>query len=430
MPIPPNEAATRLPSASASQEPQLGRRFGYWSGHFVVVASMIGAGILTTSGYTLRATENPAALLALWCVGGIMALAGALTVAELATTFPEVGGDYLFVREGFGPSAGFVAGWATFLLGFTAPTAVVALISSSYLLAPHAGVFETQASPWLAANNNRLLASVLIVIATLVHCWGHRESARFQIVITILKLSILTLLAVAGLAVGHGSWQPLIESRWPSGSQWPALATGLIYVGYSYSGWNGAAYLAGEIRDPARLLPRCLIWGTLSVMAIYLLVNLTYVYALDPALLRGLPPGAEANVAELAMNQLFGANVGGVIATLLGVGLIASLGAFLMIGPRVAVAMANAGVFPHFAGRYHSRRQVPMAATLVQGSLAFFAGLVGLVSGNPRLHLRRLGRHLWADDCQHFSHPPPAGRLAGELARVRTQSGISTRGAR
>ena len=136
-----------LPDTSAALLPP--RKFGYWTGTFVVVASMIGAGILTTSGYTLQATGNPTALLARWVVGGLMALAGAFTIAELSTALPHAGGDYVFVREGFGRGAGFVAGWATFVLGFCGPTAVVAHIAVSYLSAPFAGYAE-DGLPWWA----------------------------------------------------------------------------------------------------------------------------------------------------------------------------------------------------------------------------------------------------------------------------------------
>ena len=121
-----------------TQHPPEPRQFGYWAGHFVVVGSMIGAGILTTSGLILRDTGNPAALLALWAVGGLLAICGAVTVAELATKLPRSGGDYVFVREAFGRGAGFVSGWATFTLGFAAPTAVIAILSLKYLTAPYA----------------------------------------------------------------------------------------------------------------------------------------------------------------------------------------------------------------------------------------------------------------------------------------------------
>ncbi len=349
------------------------RRFGYWTGHFVVLASMIGAGILTTSGYTLQATGNPAALLALWLLGGVMALAGAITIAEVATALPQAGGDYVFVREGFGPGAGVVAGWATFVVGFAGPTAVVAHLALAYLTAPFADRLASILPPWAARSAVPIEASLLIGLVTFLHCLGHRESARFQALVTSFKIVLLVGLGVGGIAFGNGDWRHLaVGSSWPTATQWPALATGLIYVSYAYSGWNGAAYLAGEIRDPSRLLPRALIWGTLSVVVLYLLVNLTYVYALDPAAMTArspMDPEVE-KVAELAVAQLFGRTAANAFAILVGLSLVASVSAYILTGPRVTFAMAQDGVFPTFAGRLHTTREVPVRATVAQGLTA------------------------------------------------------------
>jgi APA family basic amino acid/polyamine antiporter len=344
------------------------RKFGYWTGHFVVVASMIGAGILTTSGYTLQATGNPSALLALWVVGGLMALCGAFTVAELSTALPHAGGDYVFVREGFGRGAGFVAGWATFVLGFCGPTAVIAHIAVSYLSAPFADYF-TDGLPWWAVPAG---ASLLIAVVTVSHCLGQVQSGRIQVVITTVKFVLLLVLGVGGLAFGKGDWTHLSAGHWPSTAQWPALATGLIYVSYAYSGWNGAAYLAGEIRDPVKLLPRTLLFGTLTVFALYLLVNLAYVFALDPADMtsRSFDDPAVQKVAETAMTRMFGREVANVFGVLIGLSLVASASAYVLTGPRVTFAMARDGYFPAFAGRLHPRRGIPMWATLAQGGLA------------------------------------------------------------
>jgi APA family basic amino acid/polyamine antiporter len=344
------------------------RKFGYWTGTFVVVASMIGAGILTTSGYTLQATGNPTALLALWVVGGLMALAGAFTIAELSTALPHAGGDYVFVREGFGRGAGFVAGWATFVLGFCGPTAVVAHIAVSYLSAPFAGYFEGGLPWWVVPAG----ASVLIAVVTAAHCLGQSESGRFQVAITSVKFVLLVGLGVGGVLFGKGDWAHLTAGHWPTASQWPALATGLIYVSYAYSGWNGAAYLAGEIRDPARLLPRTLLFGTLTVVALYLVVNLAYVFALDPADMtaRSFDDPAVQKVAEAAVARLFGRETANVFGVLIGLSLVASASAYVLTGPRVTFAMARDGDFPAFAGRLHPRRGVPVWATLAQGGLA------------------------------------------------------------
>jgi APA family basic amino acid/polyamine antiporter len=353
-----------MPDSSAPSLPP--RKFGYWTGHFVVVASMIGAGILTTSGYTLQATGNPTALIALWVVGGLMALAGAFTVAELATALPQAGGDYVFVREGFGRGAGFVAGWATFVLGFCGPTAVIAHIAVTYLTSPFAGSAEGGLPGWVVPAG----ASLLIAAVTVVHCLGQSESGRFQIAITTVKFALLLGLGVGGLLFGKGDWGHLSAGHWPTASQWPALATGLIYVSYAYSGWNGAAYLAGEIRDPAKLLPRTLLWGTLTVLALYLLVNLAYVFALDPHGMAALPPDEVQKVAETAVVRMFGRETANVFGVLIGLSLVASASAYVLTGPRVTFAMARDGDFPAFAGRLHPRRGIPVWATLAQGGLA------------------------------------------------------------
>ncbi len=338
------------------------RRFGFWTGLFVVAASMIGAGVLTTSGYTLQATGNPAAVLALWAVGGLMALCGALTIAELATALPHAGGDYIFVREGFGRGAGFVAGWATFVVGFCGPTAVIAITAATHLTGPF------NLPGWVVPAG----ATLLIAAVTLAHCLGQTESGRFQVAVTVVTVGVLLAVGAGGILFGDGNWGHLSASHWPPSSQWPALANGLILVSYSYAGWNGAGYIAGEIRDPARLLPRALVFGTLGVTALYLLVNAAYVYALDPAdMAARLAKDPEVEkVAETAVARLFGRGTANVFAAVIGLSLVAAVSAYVLTGPRVTFAMARDGMFPAFAGRLHPTRSVPVWATLAQGTLA------------------------------------------------------------
>jgi basic amino acid/polyamine antiporter, APA family len=350
------------------------RRFGYWAGHFVVVGSMIGAGILTTSGYTLRETGNPTALLVLWALGGLLALCGALAVAELATALPRSGGDYVFVRTAFGRGAGFVSGWATFVLGFAAPTAVVAHLALTYLTRPYADFLGAALPVWVAESVVPLGATALILTVAAVHTLGARQSTWLQLIATCTTAGILLAIAVGGILFGRGDWNHLAAGGWPSGGQWPALAIGLIYVGYAYAGWNAAGYLAGEMRDPARNLPRSLIGGTLTVAVLYLLVNLAYVYALDPVAMTQKSEDEVKQVAELAVHALFGQTAARVVAAALGLCLVASVSAFLLTGPRVAFAMARDGVFPTFAARLHATRATPVAATLTQAVIA-----IGLV---------------------------------------------------
>jgi APA family basic amino acid/polyamine antiporter len=358
----------------ADAQPTEARKYGYWAGHFVVVASMIGAGILTISGFTLNATGNPGALLGLWVLGGVLALCGAVTVAELATALPRSGGDYVFVGEAYGPGAAFVSGWATFVIGFAAPTAVVSHLALKYLVAP----FKSQLTEWHADGPKWAIligANALVLGVAAIHSLGAKESTRFQVATTLIKISILVGIAVAGLLFGKGDWNHLSASHQPTGGEWAALAIGLIYVGYAYAGWNGASYLAGEIREPARLLPRVMVFGTLTVLALYLLVNLTYVYALDPVAMKEVSFPDFSEVGRFAVEKMFGENASNVFAVVVGLSLVASVSAYVLTGPRVAFAMARGGAFPGYAGRLHPTRQTPIAATWTQAAIS-----VGLIT--------------------------------------------------
>jgi APA family basic amino acid/polyamine antiporter len=349
---------------SDTDAPAESRRFGYWAGHFVVVGSMIGAGILTTSGELLRQTGNPGAVLALWAVGGVLALCGALAIAELATALPKSGGDYVFVRAAFGRGAGFVSGWATFTLGFAAPVAVVAHLALTYLTAPFAADLADLLPAWAAGHVVQIGATLLILAVGVTHSLGHEHSSWLQTLATVVTAAVLLAIAAGGIVFGRGDWGHLSAAAWPPAGQWPALAGGLVYVSYAYAGWNGAGYLAGEIRDPARTLPRCLVGGTLTVTALYLLVNLAYVFALDPAAMTARPESEVRPVAELAVRSLFGDAAARVVAVALGLCLVATVSAFVLTGPRVAFAMARDGAFPAFAGRLHATRHTPIPATL------------------------------------------------------------------
>ncbi len=354
------------------------RRFGYWTGHFVVVASMVGAGILTSSGLMLKDAGNPVVLLSLWIIGGLLAVAGAATVAELATKLPTFGGDYLFAKVAFGPEIGFVVGWSSFILGFVAPIAVIAILSASYLIAPFEGWLLTQTPEWFASNNEKILASLMILIVTYFHIRTHKESSLFQIGSTALKMGLLGLLVVVGLLSGQGEWSHFTHSSESTKSIGAIFAIGIIRVSYAYSGWNGAGYLGGEIRDPVRLLPRCLIEGTLSVTLLYVLLNVLYIYAIDPVEFATMSNDDAQRIAEVVTTRQFGASVGSVLSVLIGISLIASISAYVLTGPRIIFAMARDGFFPRMAGSLQNSNDLPVAATIVLGIAS--AGIVWMGS--------------------------------------------------
>ncbi len=357
-----------LNSSSDSSPPghlQLERAFGPWTGIFVVISSMVGAGILTSSGYTLRDTGNPAALFLLWTIGGLMALCGAFCIAEMSTALPRTGGDYIFVREAFGPGAGAVAGWATFLLGFAAPTAVVARLAADYTLAALTFFVENPFAEQIETVKS-VFASSLILVIGVVHCLGQRESSFLQGATTLAKFCTLAGLALMGIFFGKCDWAYFQASHWPAEREWGFLSSGLIYVSYAYIGWNGAAYIAGEIKNPAKNLPIALVCGCFLVTVLYLIMNLFYVLALNPADMPDRSIEEVGPIAELATRSSLGPTVAGWVSAIMGLGLVASVSAFLLTGPRVAVAMAHDLVFPSFAAKLHTQWKTPVAATLCQ----------------------------------------------------------------
>src|SRR5499427_8453889 len=277
------------------------RRLGAVHAAALVVASMVGTGVFTVTGSLLASLPSAALVLAAWAIAGVLALCGAAVYAELGTMMPRVGGEYVYVSRAFGPAAGFLSGWVALIVGFAAPTAVGALGFASYV---HAVV---PALPQTA------VAVALIVIATAVHMIDVRFGARVQaglagLVVVLIIVFIAAALATGRLAAVHlGAAVPV--ARPASGGGVVALAAafaiGLVQVSYAYSGWNGAAYIAGEVRDPARALPRALVMSTGLVTLLYLSLNVVFLAAVPPAALAG-----QINVAHIAAGALFGADGG------------------------------------------------------------------------------------------------------------------------
>lgn len=331
----------------------LSRRFGFWTGWFVVIASMVGSGILTNPGLMLKGLPSYPALLALWATGGALALSGALTMGEMASGLPHVGGDYVYVREAFGRAWGFVYGWAMVTLGFAAPVALVAYTTANYL----------------EGGSSRLLASGLIVFFTASHCFGQTGSKVVQSSTTVFKILVLIAFAIACPFAPEASFSRLATV--PPGPLSPGtLASGLILVMYAYTGWNAAVYLAGEIRDPLRNLPRCLALGCFGVTLLYLAVIVAYGVTLPASLVASMNDADASRLAELSANALFGHGAARTLSILLSLGVLASLSAYCLTGPRIVYAMAQDGLCPKFAGRLDRRTGTPVVATILQGGLA------------------------------------------------------------
>ena len=349
---------------------ELPRGFGFTPALAVVVSSMVGGGILTTSGIAAAQVGSHWAMLALWVVGGIIAVCGALTLAELAAALPRSGGEYVILAEALGPLAAFLGGWVSLLLGFAAPIAASAAAAARYLaMATLAGS---------SRQTERFIASLVILAFAAAQIRGQKLAARMQVAITGGMVVALLAFIGAGLAVTKTPLATLAAGAPPNRVTW---LFSLVYTSYAYTGWNGAAYIAGEVRDPLRL-PRVIMLGIAVVIALYLGTNLVYALAVPISEIRVLSRGGTVlepvePIAELASAHLFGpawASRLSVIAALL---LLGSMSALLLTGSRVAFAMARAGQFPSIAGRMHPRRGTPALASFMLSA----AALVLLWSG-------------------------------------------------
>ncbi len=348
---------------------ELERRLGTFSATAIVVANMVGTGIFTMSGLLAANLPSPGWVLLCWLFGGLIALAGALCYAELATRMPEVGGEYVYLKKLYHPALGFLAGWTSLIVGFSAPIAAAAMGFSEYI---HAGLDSQllHLNPTQLVFFNKGIAVVIILLFTSLHYFGLRLGSRVQNVLTVLKILIVAGLASVGMIFGNGSGPKLSLGGETSGVM--AIGTAMMLVMFAYSGWNASAYIAGEIRRPKKTIPVSLIAGTSIVIVLYLALNL-FIFRMVPySDLKGIIP-----VVETASVQAFGEGMGNVVSLLVGVGLLSCLSAFIMIGPRVYYAMAKDRLFFPFAADVHARYKVPGKSIIIQGAIAVVMVIIG-----------------------------------------------------
>jgi basic amino acid/polyamine antiporter, APA family len=291
----------------------------------IVVADMIGIGVFTSLGFQVQGIPSAFAVLLLWVVGGIAALCGALSYAELAAALPRSGGEYNFLTRIYGQAVGFMAGWVSATVGFAAPVALAAMAFGQYF----AGVVP--GAPPLALG---IGAAWLVA---LVHLSGVRLGSTFHNTATALKLVLIVALIVAGLALGTPqpiSFAPSAQDLDYIGAA--PFAVGLVFVMYAYSGWNAATYIAGEVRHPQRSLPLALVSATLAVLVLYVGLNAVFLYTTPIAQMAG-----QIDVALIAGKHILGDAGGRFVGALICLGLISSISAMTWIGPRVTMVMGE-----------------------------------------------------------------------------------------
>jgi APA family basic amino acid/polyamine antiporter len=320
----------------------------------LVVASMVGTGVFTTTGHLLTDLRSPLAVLVCWGLGGVLALFGALAYGELAVRYPESGGETTLTTHLYGRRVGFVAGFVSVVVGFAAPIAASAIAFGEYADRALGGAGDAALPVGLA----------LLVAMVALHASG-RGGAFFQDSFTVLKVLLILAATGLGLAAGDGGRLGAAASEVPEALVSAPFALGLVYVSFAYAGWNAAVYVAGEVRDPARELPRALAIGSALVTILYLLLNAALLVAAPVEALAG-----ETEVAHVAAAALFGEEAARVASAVIAVGLLSTVGAMVLTGARVAEAIGRRHPPLAFLARRDGATKSPRSATLVLGGLS------------------------------------------------------------
>jgi len=361
---------------SAPPSPSLDRRLGPFDAAAIVVSNVIGGGIFFVPVLVAALVSDARAILFVWALGGAFAFAGAMAYAELAALRPHAGGEYVYLRDAYGPAAAFLSGWTSFVAGFSGAIAVSAIALADYLGRFLPGAADpvplfTLPLPGipLVVSRKTLVALTSVAALAFVHIRGLKLGRLVQNALTGIKVIALVVFVALGFSVGHGVSANLMSTG--SGALTPMLMA-LIPVMFTYSGWNAGAYVAEEVRSPERNVPLALGLGTLTVIVIYLSLNALYLYALPVASLATVP---NARLIDTVAEHLFGVVAGGLLAAFSIVSLAASMSAMMIAGPRVYFAMARDGVFAAPAGQIHPRFRAPARAIIAQ---AIWSGVLVL----------------------------------------------------
>lgn len=340
------------------------RALGLKSGIGLVIANMVGAGVFLSTGFMAQSL-TPGQILLAWVIGGVLALCGAKAYAEVARLVPEGGGEYRYLSSLLHPSLGYLAGWASLMLGFSAPTTLDAMA---------AGAFARAVVP---ALEPRIVAGVLIVALTMTHALGLHLSARAQNVLVAVKVVLLVAFVGAGVAFGSLAWPTWTPPR-PTDAPVAEILKQLFFIAFAFSGWNAATYAASDFEKPERDVPRAMLIGCFAVGVLYLVVNYIFVANLTPA------QGAvvfqyddfaahkaqfdQVTLGQAVMGALLGPTAARAMSAVMLLLFISAMSAMLLVGPRVYAAMAKDGFLPKFFAAKEGRP--PTAAVILQGTVA------------------------------------------------------------
>ncbi|MBI2720896.1 MAG: amino acid permease [Bacteroidetes bacterium] len=328
-------------------------KIGFNTAVSIVIANMIGTGVFTSLGFQVLGIESGFAILALWIVGGFIALCGALTYGEISSAFPESGGEYNYLSKLYHPAIGFISGWVSVSVGFAAPIAAASVALGQYV---------TKIYPQVNAT---ILSLSVIAVITAVHSVNLKAGSLFQRIFTVVKIVCIVMFIGFGLfhvpshtvdySASPFAWKDIFSS---------AFAVSLIYVTYAYSGWNAATYISGEIENSKKNLPRALFVGTLVVMVIYTVLNFVFLYSVPILELKGV-----LEVGYLSANKIFGLQVGQFMSLVIALLLVSTISAMVLAGPRVMQSMGNDIKGLRFFAA-SNKNNVPYVAIIFQSSIA------------------------------------------------------------
>lgn len=365
------------------------RELGLRSATFIVIASMIGPGIFITSGPLLELTGDPLLILLLWAVGGIIAVTGSLCYAELSAVWPHAGGEYVYLKKIFGMPLSFLAGWVSLLVGFSAAIAISAISLIEYSSQLLLGYFSHDSAAQGLLENSILMkgsAIAFIVLFSIVHMLGIKFGGTVQNYLTGFKIAFILLLIGAGLYMADWSMTHRLTEHVSSSPQTersiPTIGLALLIIMYSYSGWNGATYVAEEIKKPEKNLPKAMLYGSIITTVLYLFLNIIFLIGSPAEQIAG-----KESIGLISARNLFSPAAFNIFAIGIILIILSSLSVNTMIGPRVYYAMAKDGLLFRALGRLHPRYRVPTLSIVIQMILA----IVYVLFGNPRLLMEYLG---------------------------------------
>ena len=299
------------------------KKIGWKVAAALVVANMIGTGVFTSLGFQLVDIQNSWSIVALWVLGGVMALVGALCYAEVGSAYPRSGGEYIFLSRLYHPMLGYLAGWVSLFVGFAAPVALAAMAMGAYL-----SNVVSLPPVWLALG--------VILLVSGIHSFNLRTSSRFQSAATWFKVLLIAFLIGAGVVLASEATALDFSGSWAREMATPEFAIAFVYVSYSYTGWNAAAYIMDEVDRPRINLPRALVQGTLLVTVLYVLLQLVFLKHGSLGSLQG-----ELDVGHVFASNVFGPRGATLINLLIAFFLISSVSAMVWVGPRVSMAMGE-----------------------------------------------------------------------------------------